>query len=57
LDGQGFVNTESVIYQDNQSEVLLGKHGERSSGKRIPHIDVQYDFENDQARGLVLTYK
>ena len=40
LNGQGFGDTDSVIYQDNQSKMLLEKHGRGFSGKRTCAIDV-----------------
>ena len=48
LDGQGFMNTESVSYQDKQSAMLLDKHAERSSGKQTHHLDVQFYIVKDQ---------
>ena len=33
LNGQEYGDTDLVIYQDNQSAMLLGKHGRGSSGK------------------------
>ena len=46
--GQGNGDTDSVIYQDNQSAMLLEKHGKGSSGKRTRHIDVRYYFVKDR---------
>jgi len=45
---QGFKNTDPVIFQDNQSAMLLEKHGRLSSGKRTRHIDVRYYFVKDR---------
>jgi len=47
LGEQGFRDTDPVIYQDNQSAILLEKHGRGSSGKRTRHIDVSYYFVKD----------
>jgi len=33
LNGQEYGDTDSVIYHDNQSAMLLEKHGKESSGK------------------------
>jgi len=52
LDGQGFMNTESESYQDNQSAMLLEKHGERSSGKQTHHLDVQFYIVKDQIASM-----
>jgi len=37
---QGFDNSGSIIHQDNQSAMLLEKHGKRSSSKWTRHIEV-----------------
>jgi len=44
---QGFGDPDYVIYQDNQSAMLLEKHDRGLSGKRTRHIDVQYYFVKD----------
>ena len=43
LEAQGYGSpNESVIYQDNQSTILLGKNGKASSSKRTRHINIRY---------------
>jgi hypothetical protein len=44
LKAQGFAGTVNVIYQDNQSTILLENNGTRSSGKRTRHLDIRYFF-------------
>ena len=48
LNGLGYGDTDSVIYLDNQSEMLLEKHGKGSSGKQTRHVDVHYYFVKDR---------
>jgi hypothetical protein len=43
LDWAGLV-TANVVYQENQSAMLLGKNGKMSSSKHTCHLDVQYFF-------------
>jgi hypothetical protein len=39
LKAQGFAVTDNVVFQDNQSTILLEKNGTRSSGKRARHLN------------------
>jgi hypothetical protein len=48
LEAQGYGVEESVIYQDNQSAILLAKNGPGSSSKRTRHINIRYFFVADQ---------
>jgi hypothetical protein len=48
LKAQGFEVTDNVVYQDNQSAILLEKNGTRSSGKRTRHLDIRYFFITDR---------
>ena len=51
---QGYNAGASVIYQDNQSAILLEENGCLSSGKRTKHIDVRYFFIKDRiSRGEI----
>jgi hypothetical protein len=58
LMSQGYEGVESVVYQDNQSSILLEKNGRMSSGKRTRHINIPYFFVADRikARELVVEY-
>jgi hypothetical protein len=40
LEAQGYGVNDNVVYQDNQSSILLEKHGRASSGKRTRHINI-----------------
>ena len=42
---------DSIIYQDNQSAILLEKNGKASSGKRTRHINIRYFFVKDRIDG------
>jgi hypothetical protein len=41
LESQGYGVKESIIYQDNQSSILLEKNGRGSSSKRTRHINIR----------------
>jgi hypothetical protein len=42
LQEQEFGLSKLVIYQDNQSAILLEKNGIASSGKKMRHINIRY---------------
>ena len=48
LEAQGYGATDSVVYQDNQSAILLEKNGRASSSKRTRHINIRYFFVTDR---------
>jgi hypothetical protein len=48
LLGQGFEVADNVVYQDNQSAMLLEHNARMSSSKRTQHLDVRYFFVTDQ---------
>ena len=48
LEAQGYSNGETVVYQDNQSAILLARNGKMSSSKRTKHINIRYFFIYDQ---------
>ena len=48
LDAQDYVVNESIVYQDNQSAILLEKNGRASSSKRTRHINIRYFFITDR---------
>ena len=50
LNDQGFKVTDNVVYQDNQSAILLEQNGKGSSGKRTRHIDIRYFFITDKVK-------
>ena len=55
LEGQGYTITDNIVYQDNQSAMLLEKNGQQSSTKRTRHLDIRYFFVTDRIRGKQLT--
>jgi hypothetical protein len=48
LEAQGYGTKESIVYQDNQSSILLEKNGRASSSKRTRHINIRYFFVTDR---------
>jgi hypothetical protein len=48
LLGQGFEVADNVVYQDNQSAMLLENNTKMSSSKCTRHLDVRYFFVTDQ---------
>ena len=48
MEGQGYKIKDNVVYQDNQSAILLEKNGKKSSGKRTRHLSLTYYFITNQ---------
>ena len=48
--GQGFDVSDNVVYQDNQSTMLLSNNRRYSSGKKTRHIEIRYYFITDQVK-------
>ena len=48
LEAQGYGVKDSIVYQDNQSAMLLEKNGRGSSSKRTRHINIRYFFVQDR---------
>jgi hypothetical protein len=48
LEAQGYGVKENIVYQDNQSSMLLENHGRASSSKRTRHINIRYFFVTDR---------
>ncbi len=48
LMAQGYNVSDNVVYQDNQSAILLERNGRASSGRRTRHIDIRYFFATDR---------
>ena len=48
LEAQGYDVRDSIIFQDNQSAILLEKNGKASSSKRTCHINIRYFFVTDR---------
>jgi hypothetical protein len=50
LVAQGFEIHDNVVFQDNQSAMLLEKNGRASSGRRTRHINIRYFFVTDRVQ-------
>jgi hypothetical protein len=50
LQAQGLKVTDNIMYQDNQSAMLLEHNGRSSSGRRTQHIDIHYYFVTDRIK-------
>ena len=48
LEAQGYEVRDSIVYQDNQSTILLSVNGKASSGRRTRHINIRYFFIKDR---------
>ncbi len=48
LEAQGYQVVDNILYQDNQSAILLAKNGKRSSSKRTRALNIRYFFVTDQ---------
>ena len=42
LEEQGYKIDKNVVYQDNQSAILLEKNGRKSSSKRTRHLNIRF---------------
>jgi hypothetical protein len=47
LEAQGFTVTNNILYQDNQSAMLLEKNGKMSSSMCTRHLEIQFFFVTD----------
>ena len=47
MKAQGFEVKKNVLYQDNQSTILLLKHGKKSSGQRTRAVNIRYFYLTD----------
>jgi Reverse transcriptase (RNA-dependent DNA polymerase) len=50
LEAQGIEVVDNIIYQDNQSTMLLEKNGRQSSGKKTRHFEIRYYFIHDHIK-------
>jgi hypothetical protein len=57
LEAQGYGVQESIIYQDNQSTMLLAENGKASSSRRTRHINIRYFFVKDKIASGEVTVK
>ena len=54
LEAQGMEISDNVVYQDNQSAILLERNGKRSSGRRTRHIHIRYFSITDKIKNKEL---
>ena len=54
LDCQGYNIDSTIMFQDNQSAILLEKNGKNSSSKRTKHINIRYYFITDRIKNVEL---
>ena len=47
IEGQGYTVTSNILYQDNQSCILLATNGRMSSSRRTKHIQHRYFLVKD----------
>jgi Reverse transcriptase (RNA-dependent DNA polymerase) len=50
LESQGYEVADNILYQDNESAILLEKNGQKSSTKRTRHIEIRYFFVTDNVK-------
>jgi len=50
LEAQGCPIGKTILYQDNQSAILLEKNGQKSSSKWTKHLNCHYFFISDQIK-------
>ena len=50
MEDQGYEVTDTLIYQDNKSAILLENHVKYSSTKRTKHIDIRYFYVNEKVK-------
>jgi hypothetical protein len=55
VQAQGYEVRENIVYQDNQSAMLLERNGKASSSKRTKHINIRYYFVTDRIKQQELT--
>jgi len=48
MSSQGYVFKDNVLYQDNQSTMLMLKNGRNSCTGNSRHIDIRYFFVKDR---------
>jgi hypothetical protein len=44
LKAQRYGHQDTILYQDNQSAILLEKNGRKSSSKRTKHLNCRFYF-------------
>ena len=57
LEAQDYKTSDTILYQDNQSAILLEKNGTRSSSKQTKHLNCCYYFITDRISAGDLSIK
>ncbi len=57
MTAQGFKVVDNIVYQDNQSAILLERNGRASSSKRTRHIEIRYYFATDRIAKKDLSFE
>ena len=47
IQAQGYTVSDNIVYQDNQSAMLLEKNGKMSSSKRTRHLEIRFFYVTD----------
>ena len=55
LEDQGVEVTETILYQDNMSSMLLERNGRQSSTKRTKHMDIRYFYVGEHIQNKTLS--
>jgi hypothetical protein len=50
MEAQGYNVKDNIMFQDNNSAILLERNGKASSSKRTKHINIRYFFITDRIR-------
>ena len=58
MEAQWYDIARNILYQDNQSAILLETNGKKSSGKRTRALNIRYFFLADQVskENLIIEY-
>ena len=58
MEAQGYEIEKNILYQDNQSTILLERNGKKSSSKQTRALNIRYFFLTDQIQkgNLIVEY-
>lgn len=58
MEAQGYTIEKNILYQDNESAILLEANGRKSASKRSKALNIRYYFVTDQVEkgNLVIEY-
>jgi len=48
LEAQGYSCDDCIVFQDNESTILLATNGRASSSRRTRHVNIRYFFVTDR---------